>query len=185
MPILHAETDRYPEELFEGLAPPEPDARWWVLHTRPRQEKSLARDLLARGTSFFLPQIRRRSLIRGRAFTARIPLFPSYLFLLADDHQRVAALTTRHVVRTLRVVDQDQMWEELSQIQRLIGSGAPITPEDRLAPGSNVEICSGPLSGMRGTILRTGSARRFVVQVDFIQRGASVELGDDTLLRAC
>jgi transcription antitermination factor NusG len=46
-----------------------------------------------------------------------------------------------------------------------------------------VEITSGPLAGLRGRILRSASGQRFVVQIDFIQRGASVELDDFTLTR--
>ena len=69
------------------------------------------------------------------------------------------------------------------KIHRLIASGAAVTPEKRLVPGDLVEIRSGPLAGLRGTILKSASGSRFVVQVDFIQRGASVLLDDFTLAR--
>jgi transcriptional antiterminator RfaH len=185
MPILRIEVDRYPDNLFGGGADAEIGARWWVLHTRPRQEKSLARDLLFGRIPFYLPQVEHRSISRGRIFRSRIPLFTGYLFLLGDDRRRVAALATRHVVRALPVVEQEKLAEELAQVHRLIESGAPITPEDRLAPGSPVEICSGPLAGLRGVILRAGTRKRFIVKVDFIHQGASVELDDRTLMRAC
>jgi transcription antitermination factor NusG len=81
-------------------------------------------------------------------------------------------------VRVLAVVNQDGMWHDLRQVNRLLASGAPITPEDRLAPGDAVEIRTGPLAGLKGKILKTASGRRFVVEVDFIHRGASVLLDD-------
>jgi hypothetical protein len=62
--------------------------------------------------------------------------------------------------------------------------GRPITPEDRLAPGMTVQITSGPLASLKGTVLRTAKGRRFVVSVDFTQRGASVLLDDFVLTRA-
>ena len=40
---------------------------------------------------------------------------------------------------------------------------------------------TGPLAGLKGKILETVSRRRFVVEVDFIQRGASVVLNDYVL----
>ena len=46
-----------------------------------------------------------------------------------------------------------------------------------------VEIKSAPLAGLRGTILRTASGQRFVIQVNFIQRGASVLIDDFNLVR--
>jgi hypothetical protein len=56
MPLLSLETSLYPSDVLAGEAPlPAVGNRWWVLHTRPRAEKSLARKLLARGTGFFLP----------------------------------------------------------------------------------------------------------------------------------
>jgi hypothetical protein len=37
---------------------------------------------------------------------------------------------------------------------------------------------------MKGTIVRCASGRRFVVEVDFIQQGASVLMDESTLTRA-
>jgi hypothetical protein len=186
MPILPTETDKFPEDLFDGYALKRaPGETWWVLHTRPRQEKCLARELLQTQLPFYLPQISRRTLVRKRILTSHVPLFTSYLFLLGTEKQRIAALTTHRVVQALAVTDQEKLWLELAQIHRLIASGAPITSEERLIPGAHVEICSGPLAGLRGTVVRTSSGRRLTVRVDFIQQGASVELDDNTLVRNC
>jgi transcriptional antiterminator RfaH len=177
MPLLAAEPNLYPAELLDVVAPPMlPDNEWYVLHTRPRQEKALARQLLEHQTPFYLPTVPRRLRLRGRTLTSFVPLFPGYLFLLADRDQRVTALTTNRVVRTLPVGNQDNLWRDLRQVHQLIATGAPITPEDRLVPGAIVEITAGPLAGLKGKIIKSASHRRFVVEVDFIQRGASVLL---------
>jgi transcriptional antiterminator RfaH len=153
-----------------------------VIHTRPRQEKSLARRLMAEGIAFYLPAVARRLRVRGRVLTSHVPLFTSYLFLHADRDERVAALATDRVVQSLEVHDQDRLWHDLRQIDRLIAAGAPVDTEPRLAPGTPVEITTGPLAGLSGTVIRTVSGRRFVVRVDFIQQGASVLLEDCALL---
>ena len=149
--------------------------------TRPRQEKSLARQLHQSSVPFYLPVVARRLLIRGRVLQSHVPLFPSYLFLLAKPEERIVTLATRRIVNSLVVKNQEQLWQDLRQLYRLIGSGLPVTPEDRLYPGSAVEIRSGPLAGMKGKIIRATSGKRFVVEVDFIQKSASVELDDYTL----
>jgi transcription antitermination factor NusG len=105
------------------------------------------------------------------------------LFLLARHDEYHFALSTRRVARSLEVNGQSQLWEDLCQIHRLIGSGAAVRPEDRLEPGAPVLIQSGPLAGLRGVIVKTASGNRFVVRVDFIQRGASVLLEDCMLSR--
>jgi transcriptional antiterminator RfaH len=179
MPLLPLEPTVYPEGLLADADPPETAGRsWWVLHTKPRQEKSLARQLLRSGVSFYLPVIARRCLVRNRVQHSHVPLFAGYVFLLGDHDERVTALATGRVVRSLEVADQTGLWRDLRQICRLIATGAPIAPEERLTPGAPVEIRTGPLAGLRGTILRTASGRRFVVQVDFIHQGASVLLDD-------
>jgi len=173
----------FPEGLFGDADPAVSSERaWWVLHTRPRQEKSLARELRERRLGFYLPLLPRRSQLRGRVLTSYVPLFAGYVFLLAEGEDRVAALATGRVVRALQVKDQGGLWRDLRQIHQLMSSGAAITPEDRLSPGMTVEIQSGPLSGLRGKILRSSSGRRFVVTVDFIQQGASVLLDDFNLV---
>ena len=46
---------------------------------------------------------------------------------------------------------------------------------------ARVGFRSGPLAGLKGKIVRASSGKRFVVQVDFIQKSASVLLDDFTL----
>jgi transcription antitermination factor NusG len=184
MPILPPETAWFPPSLFDSDLPAlDSERRWRVLHTKPRQEKSLARYLLDRAISFYLPLVSHRVLQRRRLLTSYVPLFPGYLFLRADPSERVQALMSGRVVRTLEVEDQAELWEDLLGLWRLLASGMPVTPEQRLAPGAAVEITSGPLAGLRGKIIRAASGRRFVVEVHFIQSGASVLL-DDFVLKA-
>lgn len=180
MPILGAEPDCYPVGLFEGTTELV-TGQWWVVHTKPRQEKALARSLTASAISYYLPTISRRCSIRGRVTTAQIPLFPGYVFLHADHQQRVVALTTNRIVRCLEVVDQDRLWADLRQVNQLIVSGLPITPESQISIGSTVQVISGPLAGLQGTVLKSASGRRFLIKVDFIQRGASVSIDDFAL----
>jgi transcriptional antiterminator RfaH len=175
MPILAAEPSQCPADLFEAPAPAE---RWWVLHTRPRQEKALARQLHRESVGYYLPLITRRTKIRGKIIPVYIPLFPGYLFLNASSEGLMQAQATRRVARHLEVVNQQQLWQDLRQVHQLIETGLPITPELALVPGARVEVRTGPLAGLRGVIVRSASAQRFIIQVDFIQRGASVLIDD-------
>jgi transcription antitermination factor NusG len=183
VPILAAEPDRYPVHLFETPdAIDASDRDWFVLHTRPRQEKSLARYLHAAGVSYFLPAIPRRRRLPTRVLTTHMPLFPGYLFLFADRDERQTALASNRVAHAIEVRDQVRLWDDLRQVNKLIGADVPVTAESQLAPGTPVEITTGPLAGLRGTVIKTASGRRFVVRVDFIHQGASVLLEDCSLL---
>lgn len=183
MPILAQEPALFPDTLFDPTAIECPGRSWTVLHTRSRQEKSLARQMHERGVPFFLPLLAKRLLIRGKIVESHVPLFGGYLFLLADAEDQLFALSTRRVANSLNVTDQARMWNDLRQIHRLLGSGMPIRPEDQLDPGVPVEIRSGPLAGLRGVILKSVKGNRFVVKVNFIQRGASVTMDEMALSR--
>ena len=193
MPILSPPPNLYPENLFAGFESPivGPTAgleelpsghAWWVLHTQPRQEKSLARQLLDARSPFYLPLTAQRGKVRGRVVESQLPLFPGYIFLLAGPEQRLAARAAKRLVRAIPVPDGSALWRDLRQLNYLITSGLPVRPEEKLGFGSPVNIRSGPLAGLRGSVVRTASGRRLVVSVDFIGRGASVLLDDYMLI---
>lgn len=183
MPLLPPEPFVFPDDLLSApaatqAAPPDPlaPARWWVLHTRPRAEKALARRILSQAVSFFLPLYQRQWRSRGRLLSSHLPLFPGYLFLHGDERARLRALETNLVAQCLPVSDQGQLWDDLVRVYRLMATGSPLSPEDRLQPGTRVEIISGPLAGLEGTILRKGKHLKFYVEVQFLQQGVSAEI---------
>jgi transcription antitermination factor NusG len=176
MPLLSLEPFIHPEQVLDRPADAAGPERWWVLHTRPRAEKTLARRLLDRDVPFFLPLCQRQWRNQGRLFRSYLPLFPGYVFLHGDDQRRLAALETNLVAQVLPAEDQRQLHADLRRVHRLITAGAPITPEDRLEPGDPVEIVKGPFAGLEGMVLRRGKQLRFVVEVHLLRRAVSVEV---------
>lgn len=177
MPLLPMETYLAPDDLFSQPAALEADSsEWWVLHTRPRAEKSLARHFVARNLSFFLPLYQHQWRNRGRLFRAHLPLFPGYIFLRGDADARRAALESNQVARTLPVTDTAQLRADLSRVYRMMQAGMLLAPEEQLQPGAAVEIVAGPLTGLEGKIIQRGKQMRFFVEVTLLQQGVSVEI---------
>ena len=180
MPILPAEPDMFPDDLWETVGDGhDRSRRWYCLHTKPRQEKAIARELRTQEVSFYLPQVTREDRTPGgRKTRSIIPLFPSYLFLLGDEYQRLVALKGNRLVRIIEVVDQDGLVQDLRQIQTMLNSGLAIEPESAAPVGGRVRIASGPLLGMEGTVVRRGNRERFVAVVKMLGLGATVALED-------
>lgn len=177
MPVLPLEPFVYPDALFgEDDSQPLPPGQWWVLHTKPRAEKSLARRLLRRDISFFLPMFERRCRVHGEIRSARLPLFPGYLFLHGDLDARATAFETNLVAQCLKVVDEARLHSQLTRVHRLMRAEESLHPESRIGPGTPVEIVDGPLAGLTGKVIRRGKQLRFFVEVDLLQRGVSIEL---------
>jgi len=188
MPILSEEMRLFPESLLEDTAAlTEPDAderslrRWWVLYTKARQEKAVARDLAGYEIPFYLPLTEKHAVYRRRRVTSHVPVFAGYVFLYGSEQERVRSLTTNRLSRILEVGDQDRLLADLRHLERLIASRAPLTVESRLVPGDRVRVRRGLLAGVEGTVLTRRGCTRLLVSVNFLQRGASVEI-DDFLL---
>jgi transcriptional antiterminator RfaH len=178
MPILNQEPQCFPAELLTNGLDVADDRRWWVLHTKARQEKSVARDLLAQQVPYFLPQVEKTLLVRGRRQRSYIPLFTSYVFLYGSELERYRSLTTNRIGQVIEVKEQAQFHSDLAQVWRLIEAGAPLTVESRLTPGDRVRVRCGSLAGVEGTVTVRRSRSRLLVAVRLLQQGVSVEIED-------
>jgi transcription antitermination factor NusG len=180
MPILPAEPDMYPPDLWHnGASRPNGSSRWWCLHAKPRQEKAAARQLRKMRIAHYLPQVVNETRTPGgRKIRSVIPLFPGYLFLLGDEHNRRDAIHTNTLVGVLEVPDQDAIANDLRQIQQLVNSGLPVVAEPTYPVGTRIRIMSGPLKGIVGTVVRRAKRDQFVAVVHFLGRGATVDLQD-------
>jgi transcriptional antiterminator RfaH len=107
-----------------------------------------------------------------------VPLFPGYVFLCGNEEQRAEAFKTKCVVRIIEAPDKTELLFDLRQIQQLIASDAPLSPEARLSKGMKVRIRSGPLSGIEGEVIKRRRKDTLFVAVHFLQQGVSVALGD-------
>jgi transcription antitermination factor NusG len=182
MPILPAEPDFYPPDLWDrhlANGPSGQGAVWWCLHTKPRQEKSVGRELRKQELTFYLPQVLKEDRTPGgRKIRSVLPLFTSYLFLHGDHNARLAAMRGNRLVAVLEVADQDALERDLRQIQKMLSSGLPVTAEPTVPVGARVRITTGPLTGVEGTVIRRGKRDEFVAVVRFLGRGATVDLED-------
>jgi transcriptional antiterminator RfaH len=177
MPLLEAEARTFPDTLFTDPAfAADGPGRWWVLYTRARMEKSLARQLRAREVPFYLPVYKQTWETRGRVRSSYLPLFPGYVFLYGDEDARVAALETNLLSATIPVTDQRRLYDDLTRVERVLGGEVPVTPEENLPAGSLVEITAGTFQGLCGTVVRRGGQTRLVVEVEFLRRGVSIEV---------
>lgn len=182
MPILPAEPDFYPPDLWDdpqAIVRGCGEAVWWCLHTKPRQEKATGRELRKLGLTFYLPQVLKVDRTpQGRKIRSVIPLFQSYLFLHGDHNARLAALRGNRLVAVLEVNNQRSLERDLQQIHKMLSSGLPVEPEPTAPVGSRVRIITGPLTGIEGTVIRRGKRDQFVAVVRFLGRGATVDLED-------
>lgn len=154
---------------------------WWVAHTKSRNEKALAKDLINKNISYFLPmnwKVRRQ---RGRTIRSLLPLFSGYLFFCGGEQQRLEALRTNRVANLLAVENQQKLLDELSQIERALRTGAALTPHKYLKAGQCCRVIGGPLADLHGIVVKTRSTARLLLQIDMLGQATSVEIDTDMI----
>jgi transcription termination/antitermination protein NusG len=183
MPVLDHEPSAWPLDLFESEATAGDAGRWCVYHVRPRSEKVVARRLRSRGIAHFLPQYERRKRYQRRLVCSYLPLFPGYIFVVGRGGEPEETGELKELVGILKVDDQLQIESELRNIHFLLRAGLPVTREERLQPGALAKIISGPLAGLRGQVIKNQHGLKFVLRVQFLQQGVSVEV-DGSMIEA-
>lgn len=134
------------------------------------------------GVAHFLPlhSVERRW--SDRKQVVDLPLFPGYLFAHVDpsSKSKLQVLTTPGVAGfvanstgPLPIPDEEIEW-----VRRVVQSGAECSPQPMARGGDRVRVLHGPLTGVRGTLLRTGSKSHLVVSIDLLKRSVSVTVSE-------
>ena len=168
--------------LVELLAPQADRAVWHVLHTRSRQEKTLARTLDAAGVHCYLPLVDQVRFHGHRKSTVSIPLFSTYVFMHGTVEQTYTAVSTKRIANVIPVPDQAGFAWDLQQIRIALDGGAALQPTDYLHIGRRVRVTAGPFKDIEGLIEDRPRPDRLILQIDTLGRAASLEI-DASLLQ--
>ena len=155
--------------------------QWWVAHTKSRNEKALAQDLIGKNISYFLPMSWRAHRRKGRTFRSLLPLFSGYLFFCGQENQRIEVLRTNRVANLIEVKDQRKLVAELLQVEQALRSGAPLLPHKYIKAGQLCRVIAGPLADLQGIIVKTKGSARLVLQIDMLGQATSAEIDADMI----
>lgn len=154
---------------------------WRVAHTKSRNEKALAWQLVKQEVPYFLPMHRKIAKKRGRTFRSLLPLFPGYLFFCGGENERLTVLKTNRTANILEVDDQQRLIQELLPIETLLKLGKSVLPHEYIKVGQRCRVTAGPLIGTEGIVAVTPKETRLILQVDMLGQAASVEIAADMI----
>jgi transcription antitermination factor NusG len=177
--MLVAERSR--RELPVDLFADQSDALWYLLRTRTRQEKVVARELATRHVLHFLPLVANIRYYAGRKVFVDLPLFPGYVFLRGSADDAYALDRAGRLAQIIEIVDQKRVNQELRNIGYALLKDAPLSQFPYLRKGVRVEVRTGPLRGLQGVIEDLNKRDRIILQVEILGRGVSLEV-DGALL---
>jgi len=152
--------------------------RWYVAHTRARNEKLLAKELTRLSIFNYLPLAGRetRSPATRRISRSMVPVFPGYVFFNGQEEQRYLALRTNRIAHVLEVADQEQLVAELRHVQLLLSRDHEFFVMPRIQVGSWGRITAGALAGLEGVVTRWLGRFRLTMNVTILGQSVNVEV---------
>jgi transcription antitermination factor NusG len=151
--------------------------RWYAACTLPRHEKSIAERLYRQGIETYLPLYSAIHCWGHRKVTVHLPLFPGYIFIKIHIADRSRILAHPGIVRFVSfnghaaAISDDEVERLRSSLARFKAQPYPF-----LSPGKQIQICSGPLAGLKGKIIRRKGKMRLVMSLDLLQRAILFEV---------
>jgi len=174
--------DKSPEPLDQfAILPAIPldlPGRWYVAHSRSRNEKILAKELTRWGIFNYLPLAHRqtRSSVTGRISRSMVPLFSGYVFFNGNEEQRYQALRTNRIAQVLDVPNQEQLVTELQHIHTLLTQDEDFFVAPRIRVGDWGRIIAGPLRGLEGVVTQHSGRLRLTLNVTILGQSVNVEV---------
>ena len=150
--------------------------RWYAIYTRSRYEKQVHRLLTGNGTEAYLPLVKSWRIWSDRRKQVELPLLPSYLFVHTNPenpHTYFDILNTPGVVRFITfegkaVAIPDR---QIDALKRLNEYGIDMAcMDDTPAPGTPVEVVSGPMKGVGGEVIHTGKGQQLILRIDTLDK---------------
>lgn len=157
------------------------NARWRVIHVRPRCEKKLAGYCARLDVEHYLPLRRETRVYQRRKVTVEKPLFHGYIFLRYGVAQRLDLLKSGQMVRILEVSDQDSFAMELNQIRLALSVDPCLVACQALTQGDRVRIETGPFQGLEGVVVSMKGSCKVILNVAMINQGVAVEVAIDMI----
>ena len=157
------------------------EKQWFALCTRARHEKVVRDRLSQQGFEQLLPTLTRLSQWKDRKKLIEEPLFPGYCFARFSASERFTALEVPGVAYIVGREGHPESvpQEEIDALTRLATSGLCYTRPVSISEGTHVEIIRGPLSGIRGRLIRRERHHYVVIGVQLLQQGATVSINVD------
>ncbi|WP_168797585.1 transcription termination/antitermination NusG family protein [Neolewinella litorea] len=168
--LVTALSQNYPSaqsSALDDLHPAEP--RWFAVRVGHRKEKVVARQLELEGVECFLPLRERPFRYKSKTGVRQIPLIGGYLFVRIVAQQAIV-VQRQHFVFGFVKLGRERRQVKPHEIELLKRLSTDNTLEwvveekiEALSPGTLVEICRGPLAGVRGHYVNAKNKKTFII----------------------
>ena len=157
---------------------------WIVVRSKPRSEKIAYAQLEEKGIEAYLPLLKERRKWSDRKKWVEFPLFSSYLFAKIEIKNSIFVLQTHGVSSLVRFGEEIATVQDevINAVKLAIDGGYKLAPAEYFIAGNRVEVIEGPMSGVKGIVVRLKGKDRLVIKIDAIQQALSIDI-DSRLIK--
>ncbi len=157
---------------------------WFALYTKPRSEFKAEQQLTEAGVDNYLPKITRLRKWSDRKKLVTEPLLRSYIFIYANESERLISVEQKAVVRCL--FDQGRPavipeWQ-IDSLRKMLETKTDVIVHNGIVPGAKVVIKNGPFEGVVGTVVNGESGKSISVSIELLNRTVIARIPDESIL---
>jgi transcriptional antiterminator RfaH len=152
---------------------------WYIIYTKPKNEKKLAERLSAREINCFLPLVKVVKNWHDRKKILLEPAFPSYMFVnLKKLSDYFDALNTDGAVTYVKAGQQPSIVRQhvIDQIKTVIHQDNVQVVSENIEAGMTRVITEGPFAGLDCEIVRRNGNNKILVRVNMLNRSIIADL---------
>jgi transcriptional antiterminator RfaH len=162
---------------------------WYLVHTKPKQEKCALENLHRQGYQCYLPTIPSEKLRQGLLTFSDEPLFPRYLFIKLGHGDSAKSWTpicsTKGVSRLVRFgIEPARVDDDLIDLLRIQEASAQAEPERLFKPGERVCLTETPFAGIEGIYQMADGESRAMVLIEMLSKPVAVRVAPASLRKA-
>jgi len=160
-------------------APVPAQIQWYLVHTKPRQERRALENLERQGYPCYLPMFPVQKIRRRKLTTVDESLFPRYLFIQLDIGPQGLdwgpIRSTMGVNRLVRFgVEAAKVDQRIIDFLREHESTFRAAPAEHFTPGERLSVVDGPFAGLEAVFQITNGEKRVIVLIEMLSRPVQV-----------
>lgn len=159
---------------------------WFALYVKPKHEFKAKGELDQLSIHNYLPLITRLKQWSDRKKKIAEPLLKGYIFIYADEKERLFSLENRCVIKCITDHGRPAKipeWQILN-LKNMLNNDADFKVVDGIAKGVTIEIIEGPFKGVRGIVQKSETENNLAVSIDLLNRSVVVHMQKESVIRA-
>lgn len=162
------------------------NAGWYVIYTRPKQERKVARCLEVKKLHHYLPLATKKSQWHDRKKIISTPLFPSYVFVMLSNHSEYydAINGNRGLLYFVKSDGENARVDDktIDSIRIILSNTAEVEcASEYIQPGKDVIIRDGPFTGLNCQIVHHNNQQKVLVKINLLNRYVMATLPVESL----